>query len=114
MKRDSSAPRSLGEVAVKTSADPDLWELRLYVAGKTQRSLAAFRNLSKLCEEHLAGKYKIEVVDLLVHPQLAKGDQIVAIPTLVRKLPAPIRKVIGDLSNVERTLVGLQLRPAQD
>lgn len=114
MKRDSSAPRTLAEVAAKTSADPDLWELRLYVAGKTQRSQAAFRNLSKLCEEHLAGKYRIEVVDLLVHPQLAKGDQIVAIPTLVRKLPSPIRKVIGDLSNVERTLVGLQLRPAKD
>jgi circadian clock protein KaiB len=75
--------------------------------------VAAFENLSRLCEEHLAGKYTIEVVDLLVNPQLAKGDQIVAIPTLVRKLPQPIRKVIGDLSNVERTLVGLQLRPAK-
>ena len=95
------------------TAHPDVWELRLYVAGKTARSVAAFENLSRLCEEHLAGKYKIEVVDLLVHPQLAKGDQIVAIPTLVRKLPQPIRKVIGDLSNVERTLVGLQLRPAK-
>lgn len=114
MKGDSSAPRSLAEVAAKTSADSELWELRLYVAGKTQRSLAAFRNLSNLCEEHLAGKYKIEVVDLLVQPQLAKGDQIVAIPTLVRKLPAPSRKVIGDLSNVERTLLGLQLRAAKD
>lgn len=77
------------------------------------RSVAAFENLTKLCEEHLRGKYKIEVVDLLVHPQLARGDQIVAIPTLVRKLPEPIRKVIGNLSNVERTLVGLQLRPAK-
>jgi circadian clock protein KaiB len=114
MKRDSGTPRSLAEVAATTSADAELWELRLYVAGKTQRSQAAFRNLSKLCEDHLAGKYRIEVVDLLVHPQLAKGDQIVAIPTLVRKLPSPIRKVIGDLSNVERTLVGLQLRPAKD
>ena len=90
-----------------------MWELRLYVAGKTAKSAAAFENLTRLCEEHLPGKYKIEVVDLLVHPQLAKGDQIVAIPTLVRKLPEPIRKVIGDLSNVERTLVGLQLRPAK-
>ena len=114
MKRDSSVPRSLAEVAAKTSGDSELWDLRLYVAGKTQRSQAAFRNLSKLCEEHLAGKYRIEDVDLIVHPQLAKGDQIVAIPTLVRKLPSPIRKVIGDLSNVERTLVGLQLRPAKD
>ena len=86
--------------------DPDLWELRLYVAGKTAKSVAAFDNLKQLCEQHLPGKYTIEVVDLLVHPQLAKGDQIVAIPTLVRKLPQPIRKVIGDLSNVERTLVG--------
>jgi circadian clock protein KaiB len=93
--------------------DPEIWDLRLYVAGKTAKSVAAFENLERLCEEHLRGKYKIEVVDLLVHPQLAKGDQIVAIPTLVRKLPEPIRKVIGDLSNVERTLVGLQLRPGR-
>jgi circadian clock protein KaiB len=89
----------------------ELWELRLYVAGQTAKSLAAFANLKKVCEEHLAGKYKIEVIDLLVNPQLARGDQIVAIPTLVRKLPEPIRKIIGDLSNTERVLVGLQLRP---
>lgn len=89
----------------------DLWELRLYVAGQTAKSLAAFANLKKVCEEHLAGKYQIEVVDLLENPQLAKGDQIVALPTLVRKLPQPIRKIIGDLSNTERVLVGLQLRP---
>ena len=88
----------------------DVFELRLYVAGKTARSVAAFENLTRLCEQHLPGRYTIEVVDLLIHPQLAKGDQIVAIPTLVRKLPPPIRKVIGDLSNAERTLVGLQLR----
>jgi circadian clock protein KaiB len=94
------------------AGDPDMWELRLYVAGKSAKSRAAFENLERLCQEHLAGKYTIEVVDLLIHPQLARGDQIVAIPTLVRKLPQPIRKVIGDLSNVERTLVGLQLRPA--
>ena len=94
------------------TAEPKTWELRLYVAGKTARSVAALENLTKICEEHLAGQYRIEVVDLLVHPKLAKGDQIVAIPTLVRKLPEPIRKVIGDLSNTERTLVGLQLRPA--
>ena len=93
-------------------ADPDVWELRLYVAGQTAKSQAALANLKKLCEAKLPGKYKIEVVDLLVHPHLAKGDQIIAIPTLVRKLPEPIRKVIGDLSNTERTLVGLQLRPS--
>ena len=113
MKRDRSEPQPLEAVAATTSADPEVWELRLYVAGKTAKSVAAFENLTRLCEEHLPGKYKIEVVDLLIHPQLARGDQIVAIPTLVRKLPAPIRKVIGDLSNVERTLVGLQLRPAR-
>ena len=88
------------------------WELRLYVAGKSPKSLAAFANLRKLCEQHLAGRYTIEVIDLLENPQLAEGDQIVAIPTLVRSLPEPLRKIVGDLSNTERTLVGLQLRPA--
>jgi circadian clock protein KaiB len=102
----------LNGTATAEPADPKTWELRLYVAGKTARSVAALENLTRICEEHLAGQYRIEVVDLLVHPKLAKGDQIVAIPTLVRKLPEPIRKVIGDLSNTERTLVGLQLRPA--
>ena len=87
------------------------WELRLYVAGQSPKSAAAVINLKKLCETHLAGKYRIEVIDLLKHPQLSVDDQIVAVPTLVRKLPAPIRKIIGDLSNSERTLVGLQLRP---
>jgi circadian clock protein KaiB len=91
----------------------DVWDLRLYVAGQTPKSVAAFNNLKRLCDEHLAGRYKIEVVDLLLNPQLARGDQIVAIPTLVRKLPNPIRKIIGDLSNTERTLVGLQLRQGQ-
>jgi circadian clock protein KaiB len=109
---DGNQPRSLDDLAVGATQNPDMWELRLYVAGKTAKSVAALENLKWLCEEHLSGKYTIEVVDLLVHPHLAKGDQIIAIPTLVRKLPAPIRKVIGDLSNVERTLVGLQLRPA--
>jgi circadian clock protein KaiB len=90
----------------------DVWELRLYIAGRTQRSLAAVANLKKLCEEHLPGRYKIEVVDLIEHPQLAAGDEIVAIPTLVRKLPNPMRKIIGDLRNTERALVGLQLRGA--
>jgi circadian clock protein KaiB len=87
------------------------WELRLYVAGQTPRSLQAFANLKKICEEHLAGEYRIEVVDLLKNPQLAKGDQILALPTLVRKLPEPVRKIIGDLSDTERVLVGLDLRP---
>ena len=95
------------------AADPAVWEMRLYVAGQTAKSLAAFANLKKVCEEHLAGKYRIEVIDLLVNPQLARGDQIMAIPTLVRKLPTPIRKIIGDLSNTERVLVGLQLRPSK-
>jgi circadian clock protein KaiB len=110
MKRKGS-PAPLARATANEG--PEVWELRLYVAGKTARSVAAFGNLTRLCEEHLPGKYKIEVVDLLLHPQLAKGDQIVAIPTLVRKLPQPIRKVIGDLSDVDRTLVGLQLRPAK-
>ena len=89
------------------------WELRLYVAGQTPKSLLAFANLKKLCEQHLAGEYRIEVVDLLEKPQLAKGDQIFAIPTLVRKLPTPIKKIIGDLSNTERVLVGLDIRLAE-
>jgi circadian clock protein KaiB len=112
MRPDEGVPEPLDTI---TEGDPaaDQWELRLYVAGKTPKSVAAFDNLTRLCETHLAGKYRIEVVDLLLHPQLARGDQIVAIPTLVRKLPQPIRKVIGDLSNEERTLVGLQLRPAK-
>jgi circadian clock protein KaiB len=114
MTHPPEVPKTLSALAAEGTADPEVWELRLYVAGKTSRSVAAFENLSRLCDEHLAGKYQIEVVDLLVHPQLASGDQIVAIPTLVRKLPSPIRKVIGDLSNVERTLIGLQLRPARD
>ena len=88
----------------------EYYNLRLYVAGQTPKSLQAFANLKRICEEHLEGRYHIEVVDLLENPQLAKGDQILAIPTLVRKLPEPIRKIIGDLSNTERVLVGLDLR----
>src|SRR6476469_4785013 len=91
--------------------EPEFWELRLYVAGQTAKSVAAFANLKRLCEERLAGQYRIEVIDLLENPQLAKGDQILAIPTLVRKLPEPMRKIIGDLSNTERVLVGLDLVP---
>lgn len=88
-----------------------IWDLRLYVAGQTPRCVSAFSNLKRMCEEHLEGKYRIEVIDLLANPQLAEGDQILAIPTLVRRLPRPLRKVIGDLSNTERVLVGLDLRP---
>lgn len=86
------------------------WELRLYVAGQTPKSLTAFSNLKRICEDHLKGRYRIEVIDLLENPRLAEGDQILAIPTLVRKLPEPIKKIIGDLSNTERVLVGLDLR----
>jgi circadian clock protein KaiB len=95
----------------RAGTEGEVWELRLYVAGQTPKSVAAFANLKKLCEEHLAGRYRIEVIDLLQQPQLAAGDQIVAIPTLVRKLPEPLRRIVGDLSNTERTLVGLNLRP---
>jgi len=87
------------------------WQLRLYVAGQTAKSMAAFDNLKRVCEEHLAGRYTIEVIDLLVNPRLAAGDQILAVPTLVRKFPEPIRKIIGDLSNEERVLVGLDVQP---
>lgn len=89
-----------------------LWRLRLYVAGQTPKSLTAFSNLKQICESHLKGQYDIEVIDLLEQPQLSRGDQILAIPTLVRRLPQPVRKIIGDLSNTERVLVGLDLRPA--
>jgi circadian clock protein KaiB len=90
----------------------EIWELRLYIAGQTPKSVMALRNLTKYCREHLDGKYTIEIVDLLVNPRLAEGDQIFAIPTLVRKFPEPIRKIIGDLSNEEKVLVGLNIRPA--
>jgi circadian clock protein KaiB len=93
------------------SAPEEKWMLRLYTAGQSPRSLAALDNLKRLCEQHLSGRYSIEVVDLLKNPRLAKDDQIVAIPTLVRQLPPPLRKIIGDLSDTERALVGLQLRP---
>lgn len=89
----------------------DVWELRLYVAGQTRKSVAALMNLRRFCDEHLAGKYVLEVIDLLEDPQRAQTDQILAIPTLVRKLPEPIRKIIGDLSNTERVLVGFDMRP---
>jgi circadian clock protein KaiB len=91
-----------------------MWELRLYVAGKTPRSLTAFANLKTICEEHLAGQYSIEIIDLIEQPQLAAGDQILALPTLVRKLPEPVRKIIGDLADTERVLVGLDIRPREE
>ncbi len=93
--------------------DDQTWRLRLYVAGETPRSVAALSNLRRICEEHLAGKYTIEVIDLLERPQLARGEQIVAIPTLERRLPEPVRKIIGDLSNTERVLIGLDIRAVQ-
>lgn len=89
----------------------EVWELKLYIAGKTLKSQTALRNLKKYCEEHLKGKYKLEVIDLLKKPQLAEGDQIFAVPTLVKKVPEPIRKIIGDLSNEEKVLVGLNIVP---
>jgi len=93
------------------SETEQMWELRLYIAGKTPKSVSALNNLNRYCEEHLKGKYKIEVIDLLLQPQLAEGDQIFAVPTLVRKVPVPIRKIIGDLSNEEKVLVGLNIIP---
>jgi circadian clock protein KaiB len=89
------------------------WELRLYVAGNTPNSITAFSNLQHICEEHMGGRYRIEIIDLFKSPQLASGDQIIAVPTLVRRLPTPIKKIIGDLSNTERVLVGLDLKPAR-
>lgn len=102
--------RGENTVRSKPAKNGDDWNLRLYVAGQTPKSIAAFANLKKICEEHLKCKYSIEVIDLLENPTLAKGDQILAIPTLVRKLPEPVRKIIGDLSNTEKVLVGLDLR----
>lgn len=96
----------------KSKPDKDFWRLRLYIAGQTANSLAALSNLEAICEQHLKGKYQLEVVDLLLNPQLAGGDQILAIPTLVRRLPPPLKKIIGDLSKTDRVLVGLDLKPA--
>jgi circadian clock protein KaiB len=97
---------------IATTTTPETWELRLYVAGQTAKSAAALANLRRYCETHLPDRYTLEVIDLLKHPQLAEGDQILAIPTLVRKVPEPIRKIIGDLSNEEKVLVGLDIRPS--
>lgn len=106
MKAVSSGKRK----KAKTDFTEGVWNLRLYIAGQTPKSITAFANLKRICEEHLAGKYCIEVIDLLKNPLLAKGDQIIAIPTLVRKLPEPLKKIIGDLANTERVLVGLDIR----
>src|SRR5690348_17477743 len=114
MARQGSAKGGKKKLATRARRAPtkvEKWRLRLYVAGNTPNSVAAFANLKEICEVHLGGKYQIEVVDLLRQPQLAAGDQIVAVPTLVRKLPTPVKKIIGDLSNTERVLVGLDLRP---
>jgi circadian clock protein KaiB len=113
-KASEQKPLSLKEIEERNEAMPETWQLRLYVAGQTPRSVAAFANLKKICEEHLSGRYDIEVVDLVKHPQLAAGDQILAIPTLVRKLPQPLRKIVGDLRDTERALVGLQIRAAAE
>ena len=109
MKRDQDKLKE--KPARGARAAPVAWQLKLYVAGMTAKSAAALQNLRQVCETHLAGQYHIEVIDLLVNPQLAAGDQILAVPTLVRKVPEPIRKIIGDLSNEERVLVGLDVQP---
>lgn len=108
MKR---ATKVRGNAQPKAASGPVAWELRLYVAGSTPRSVTALANLERICEQHLKGMYRIEVIDVLRKPQLARGDQIFALPTLVRKLPEPVKKIIGDLSNEERVLIGLDLRP---
>lgn len=114
LKKPLSKRAAHGKAGANGFSDGDIskWMLRLYVAGNTPNSVTAFANLKEICEVHLGGKYQIEVVDLLRQPQLAAGDQIIAVPTLVRKLPRPVKKIIGDLSNTERVLVGLDLRPA--
>ena len=108
---DGPGRKSTLRLVAKSMAAAEGWELRLYVAGQTPRSLAAFANLKKICEAHLKGKYRIEVIDLLANPELAQADQIVAIPTLIRKRPPPVKRIIGDLSNTERVLVGMELVP---
>ena len=108
-KKENSDKKIKKEKPDKT--ENDKWVLRLYVAGQTPKALTAFANLKKICEEQLKGKYSIEVIDLLINPQLGNEDQILALPTLVRKLPVPVRKIIGDLSDTERVLVGLDLLP---
>lgn len=110
-KKAAAEKRTSARKEKKPAEQSPPFDLRLYVAGQTIKSMAAIANLRRICEEHLKGQYHIEVIDLLVKPQLAQGDQILAIPTLVRKLPEPIKKIIGDMSNTERVLVGLDIRP---
>lgn len=110
-KQPVASPRTKSTKSTKTQKER--WQLRLYVAGNTPKSVAALANLKRYCEEHLQGRYELEVIDLLVQPQLAAGDQILAIPTLVRKVPVPVRKIIGDLSNEEKVLVGLDIKPVK-
>lgn len=114
MKAESSEKPSGRKKSQDAEHNPDKWILRLYVAGKTPRSMTAFENLKKICEERLKNKYTIEVIDLLQNPQLGREHQILAIPTLVRKLPVPVRKIIGDLSNTERVLVGLDIKQSNN
>jgi circadian clock protein KaiB len=111
-KKKSASKKGSAKNKAASLGQPNKWRLRLYVAGNTANSIAAFANLKEICEVHLGGRYQIEVVDLLENPMLAKGDQIVAIPTLVRRLPHPVKKIIGDLSNRDRVLVGLDLKRA--
>jgi len=113
-KENNTATKQKPVQKVKDKGKEERWELRLYIAGNTVKSMTALSNLRRYCEEHLADRYTLEIIDLLVKPQLAAGDQILAIPTLVRKVPVPIRKIIGDLSNEERVLVGLDIRPAKN
>lgn len=111
-RKPNRIPTSDGTRNAAAATGLSKWRLRLYVAGNTPNSIAAFGNLKEICESHLGGTYEIEVIDLLRQPQLAAGDQIIAVPTLVRRLPHPVKKIIGDLSNQERVLVGLELKPA--
>ena len=108
---DHTEPETTASPDESSAVEPEVWTLRLYVAGQTPKSITAFANLERICREHLAGRYRIEVIDLIEQPHLARDDQILAIPTLVRKLPEPMRKIIGDLSNTERVLIGLDLLP---
>ena len=111
---ESSDENDIENLELDSPTDGQIWNLRLYVAGQTPKSLAAFANLKQICETYLAGKYRIEVIDLIENPQLARGDQILAVPTLVRKLPPPVKKIIGDLSNTERVLVGMDIQPVSN
>jgi circadian clock protein KaiB len=108
----SGLDRQLEPPTPDADSAADRYHLRLYIAGQTNKSLAAIANLKRVCEEHLAGRYDVEVIDLMQNPKLAAGDQILAIPTLIRHLPAPLKRIIGDLSNTEKVLVGLDIRPA--